>query len=255
MRTIILFLTHSWSSNIKHRFDKLYKELDSSYKLVPLIQTPNNLHDLESDSDFYYFDTKSLSTLGYKPIAKSIVPGSTHFPILQYFRDFSAYDFYWKIEYDIFFTGNWSVFFNYYSTTKSDFITSNIHKYPYDPFWIWWNSLITNHEIPMRNRLCSFNPICRFSNRSLRFLDSELKKGNCGHDEVLLPTLLYINKFTLLDIGKNSDKEFLLPNHKSFITKGERYTSEYQSGSMRYRPLISIEEMTDKNILYHPFKD
>lgn len=202
----------------------------------------------------YIFDKSCLVNLGYRSLADDIVPGSSHFPVLQFFKEFPNYSYYWSVEYDVFFKGDWATFFLYFESIERDFVTSLIHKYPYNPFWTWWNYLEAPNQIPKKRRLSSFNPIYRLSNKAICFVDRELRNGVCGHDEVVLPTILNTAGYTLLDLGMNREKSFCVKNHKSFIVSGRRYSSEYQTGSMRYRPCVIDEEMVVKNVLYHPCK-
>lgn len=153
------------------------------------------------------------------------------------------------------FTGNWSVLFSNFSNSTSDFLSCHIEKYNsksnYD--WVWWNCIGLCQEQAQRIDclLKSFNPVCRFSNRALAFLDEAFKQKNSGHYEVLPVTLLYNNGYVIEDIGGNG--EFVKNKTEFFYT----VSAGINSGSMRPYPNYSREEIEEfklKNKLLHPVK-
>ena len=54
------------------------------------------------------FTSEILHGMGYQPIAATIVPGSNHFPLLKFYLENPGYDYYWVVEDDVFFTGEWT---------------------------------------------------------------------------------------------------------------------------------------------------
>jgi len=55
----------------------------------------------------YIFTDDILYDLNYLPISNSLMPGSNHFPLLKFFTDNPQFDFYWYIESDVVFNGDW----------------------------------------------------------------------------------------------------------------------------------------------------
>src|ERR1051325_8088813 len=55
----------------------------------------------------YIVTDSSLASLNYRRIADAVVPGSAHFPLLQFFLDNPNYRYYWQVEYDVRFSGDW----------------------------------------------------------------------------------------------------------------------------------------------------
>src|SRR5690606_19415315 len=86
----------------------------------------------------------------------------------------------------------------------------------------------------------SFNPVYRLSNRAAKFLDLSLKGGYSGHHEVLMPTLLFKNGFTLADLGD-------VDNH---VTPCLSLCTLH---TMRWKPVF-LRPGSRKNTLYHPVK-
>ncbi len=204
-----------------------------------------------SMQDPYLFTNESLLAMNYTPIVMNIIPGSNHFPLLQYFHDFPDYAYYWVIEDDMRFTGDWKYFFDSFNLYDHDLITSHIRWFKHEPWWNWWQSLShTELDIPLKKRLRSFNPIYRISRRALNFIHRALSQKWMGHHEVLFPTLLYHNQYKLMDFGGKGD----------FVPRGNKnkfYTwiskRGVQVGTLRYRPVLSVPG-NERNKLYHPVK-
>jgi hypothetical protein len=202
----------------------------------------------------YVFTDEILVALDYTPINNALIPGSNHFPVLQYFREFPGYDYYWIIEDDVRFTGEWKDLFSHFNAYDHDFITSHIRRFDDEPDWPWWISLSHNGQnIPRRDLLRSFNPIYRLSRRALNFIHDALTQKWIGHHEVLLPTLLNRNHYTLLDFGGEGD--FVASgNANKFYTSGQLdRTGSMREGTMRFRPAWTTPG-DQKNKLYHPIK-
>ena len=202
--------------------------------------------------ELYLFSNESLSKMNYPMTGPSFFPGHVAYPLLQFFRDNPDFDYYWLIEYDVRFAGDWRFFFDSFKDTKQDFLTCRIRRHADEPGWWWWWLHHPRKSIPLSERLSCFNPICRLSNASLSFLHQSLSDGWCGHNEVLFPTLLHHNGFTIMDIGGKG--RFTPPSMKDKF-----YTTQFNSdgapdcGTMRYRPSF-WRVGQEKNKLYHPVK-
>ena len=255
MRGARLFVAHVWSVEIEQEFRKLslcsdnadcWLLLDSKLSRANAIVARYPLHHL--------FNQESLAALPYEKMATEGLIGNGHLPLLEFFRKHPEYDFYWFIEYDVRYTGEWSAFFARFDFTGHDFTTAHIRRFAEEPFWWWWRSL--GHptiRLSRLGRLRSFNVIYRISKGALEFLDRVLQSGWRGHHEVLIPTLLYHNRFKLLDFG----------GHGSFVEAGSinsvHTSSDSKSGDLnppgtiRYRP-VRATVGSKKNMLYHPVK-
>ena len=196
----------------------------------------------------YSFTDSVLVELGYSPICDSLVPGNNHFPILKFFLDNPSYDYYWCIEDDVFFNGEWKYFFSkVIDNIQYDLISSYVRSYTYptsNPNWPWWTSITKNGSKALNEAdlMVSFNPIYSLSNRAIRFLDKALKSGWKGHHEVLIPTLLKNNKFILKDFG--GDGPFIEDGFNDMFYKNETHL---------WRPVFE-EPGKLLNKIYHPVK-
>ncbi|MBL7699005.1 MAG: hypothetical protein JNK79_12650 [Chitinophagaceae bacterium] len=187
------------------------------------------------------FTDSVLKDLQYKPIRTRLVPGSNHFPVLQFFLTNKQYQYYWCIEDDVEFNGKWADLIDAVSTVDYDFITSHIRRYSDIPDWFWWDSYrVPGEDFDSDNLISSFNPIYRISNRALAYVDANLKNGFRGHHEVLLPTMLKRGGYSIADFSTEANN--ITPN-LSFCTLK----------TMRWLPVFLFIG-NNKNKLYHPVK-
>lgn len=188
------------------------------------------------------FTDDILHNIGYTPIENTLVPGSNHFPVLQFYLDHTQYSYYWSIEDDVVFNGDWKKFFNKVSIQEFDFITSHVRRYSDLPDWWWWDSLKQPQEdFDKAELINSFNPIYRISNKALNYIHNCLINGYSGHHEALIVTLLNRSGFKIADFSDT----------KNEITPTLSYCS---LKTMRWKPVFLFIGFK-KNQLYHPVKE
>ena len=198
---------------------------------------------LQNIENLFVFTLDVLNELGYTPIEKGkLVPGSNHFPLLKFYKENQGYDYYWLVEDDVRFSGEWKEFFDSFASCTSDFLSSVIETKAENPNWYWWSCLKTGNEAIAVDRLLrSFNPIYRLSSQALACIDDHLRKDWIGHHEVLLPTLLYNKGFLLEDFGG-----------EGIFGRPENNAKFYDDTSMRRAPVVPDDR---KNYLFHPVKE
>jgi predicted SAM-dependent methyltransferase len=251
---VFLFLSHCASARIAREYENIRRAITgigNSFFLYHnrCSEAPPGL----PEHGLYLFSDESLSKLNYPMIGPSLLPGHAGFPVLQFFHAHPDFDYYWVIEYDVKFSGDWRFFFDSFKDTKQDFLTCHIRDHVDEPDFPFWWLHHPRKSIPFSERLRSFNPIYRLSNASLSFLHHSLSDGWCGHFEVLYPTLLHHNGFAIMDIGGKG--RFTPPGMKDyFYTESECSSNgELDRGTMRYRPSF-WKVGQEKNKLYHPVK-
>jgi hypothetical protein len=177
-----------------------------------------------------------------------------HFFILHFYLCHPEYDYYWIIEFDVRYTGEWGSLLNSFGAFDHDLITSHIRRITEEPDMFWWTSFQhPSKTIERANYVRSFNVIYRISNRALSFIHHAQQDGWKGHQEVLIPTLLDTSGYTLLDFGGNG--EFALPHLRNrFYTSGStRDGVENPFCTMRWRPSRRRAGI-HRNKIYHPVK-
>lgn len=244
-KEVILLLSNKSDESIIQNFKDICKATKNFADCVFVyhhqgIQLPECIKEL----NHYIFTDQIFDEVPYIPLVKgSIIPGCDHFPYLKFYLEFPDYDYYWNIEDDVRFQGDWAVLFDAFRADQSDFLTTYINTYNEEPEWCWWNAF--GHtgidSIELKDRMKSFNPLRRLSNRAMATLHKYMSNGWYGHQEVLMPTLFKKEGYTLTDFG----------GHGSFVPAGyeDRF---YNDDSMSYLPI----EFGDKqNFIYHPVKE
>lgn len=245
MKQAVLYLTNKsneWTLSAFHALEQSLQGVADVYYAYHQqgVVLPVSLQNIENQ---FVFTSDILSELGYTPIEEGkLVPGSNHFPLLKFFKENQGYDYYWLVEDDVRFSGEWKEFFGSFASCTSDFLSSGIETKAENPNWYWWTSLKTgNAVIAEEKQMKSFNPIYRLSSQALACVDAHLRKGWMGHHEVLLPTLLYNKGFLLEDFGGEG----------SFVRQ-ENKSKFYDLTSMRIAPVLPDDR---KNYLFHPVKE
>jgi hypothetical protein len=255
-KNVFLFLTDKESDGTFNNFRNFHaatRELGETYMLFH--QKEGALPERLKDKTIFPFTYETLMEMKYLPIGANMVPGSNHFPLLKFFQHHPEFDQYWLIEDDVRFTGDWSSFFIHFSKADHDFLSTHLRHYEQEPQWAWWASLWhPNETFAPGRRIRSFNPIYRISRRGLEFIHTALLAYWIGHHEVLLPTLLYHNGFSIADIGGNGP--FVLQGHENlfYTSDGSGAEGLLSTGTMRFRPSWDGPGM-EKNKLYHPVKE
>lgn len=245
MKQAVLYLTsksNEWTLSTFHALEQSLQGMADVYfayhqqgDVLPV--------SLQNIENLFVFTSDVLNELGYTPIEKGkLVPGSNHFPLLKFFKENQCYDYYWLVEDDVRFSGDWKDFFDSFASSTSDFLSSVIETKAENPTWYWWTSLKTGNEVIAEEKLLkSFNPIYRLSSQALVCIDAHLRIGWMGHYEVLLPTLLYNKGFLLEDFG--GEGTFVRPENNAKF---------YDDTSMRIAPVLPDDR---KNYLFHPVKE
>jgi hypothetical protein len=237
-----LIITQNPSKHVLKLYYKIKNAVAGNGDVILLYHNNNNRQpSLPEDVKVVTFTDDVLKNLGYKPIRTRLLPGSNHFPVLQFFLTQPQYEYYWCIEDDVAFNGRWEEMFDAVSSLHYDFIASHIRRHCDIPDWFWWDSYRgPGEDFDPDSLLSSFNPIYRISNKALAFIDLHLKKGYRGHHEVLIPTLLSRSGYSIADFS--SEANHVTP-HLSFCTLK----------TMRWIPVVLFVG-NSKNKLYHPVK-
>lgn len=255
IRSVVVLLTKNISSSLIKNYDRIKEGFGERGDVVVLF------HDKDEDGQqipatdnviLYRFTSENLHKLQYTPIADTLVPGSNHFPLLFYFAR-NKYNYYWCIEDDVRFNGDWVDFFQAFDTYRHDFLSAHMETFNKNPGWFWWDTL-THPVLKIYNnqKIRSFNPVYRLSYEALEFIHLMLVNKWMGHHEVLLPTLLLLNNFSMLDFGGTG--EFTPEAFTNKFYKDDGNDIARSTCSFRFRPIFnSVGEETNK--LYHPVKE
>lgn len=250
MLQILLFLTHRLDDHILDRFDNIAIPSGFDRRLLVDAAAAGSC----GQRNTFPFQFSELIKTGYRPIAAGVIPGSNHFPVLEFCHAFPRYDYIWVMEYDVAFTGDWRTFFSAIQS-RADLLSAFPRTFADEPDWYWWSTL----HIPGRNRsrpakryrassrpvapMATFNPIYRVSRRAAAYLRGRFLEGCIGHHEVAMPTLLNLAGMSVEDLGTAP---------AGCGVAGRWYTRE----TFRYvAPGHPLPVPRLHNMLYHPVKD
>jgi hypothetical protein len=264
-RLAILWITHLWSPELEAAFEDLLRMRNSSDHDVDVwllldASTPGANTLTARYKRHHLFDETRLFNLPYARIpGRPRIPGRSllhhaHFPLLDFYHSHPEYDYFWAIEYDVRYTGQWNQFFASFEDFDHDLITAHIRRYAEEYRWNWWRSLQhPSKVIPCEKYLRSWNVIYRVSRKALAYLHSAQIDGWRGHPEATFPTLLSEAGFRLLDMG--GDGEFTPPGFRN------RFYTSSATSSGRFSPFGTVRDLParsrpghSRNKLYHPIK-
>ena len=257
-KKVVLLSTHIVNEFVIQKYRKLCSDLDKGeYDIILLL----NIHDgcewnVPDDVVCFTTNCDSINALGYEPIEETLLPGSCHFPVLRFYTDVPSYKFYWFIEYDVEYTGNWLTLMKDCDESLSDydFLSCYVERFDenLNQNWPWWYR--SNHVgFTLNDCIKGFNPICRYSNEALSHIDIYQKKGYSAHSEVLITTCLYHGGFKIGDFGGIG--EFVPQGYQRRYYIPDQFGGE--KGTMRYRPIYTLGEIEQTGLqdkLFHPIK-
>lgn len=249
-KQVILLLTNKSIDPIIELYDKLLNEVGDRFDVKFLFH--NNEESVPQpilERDHFQFSNEDIyRKLGYSVLFdENFLNGNAHFPTFWFMQNNPDYDYYWLIEDDVIFTGNWNTFFDTIPD-EYDYVTAYLKYFEDEPDWHWFNFFYKgNSDIPKKEFVLvgAFSPLYRLSNKAIKYANSKYLEGYRAHFELSISTLLYNGNFKLGDFGAES--RFVMPG---FINRFYRYNETY-----RYRPeqTNNVEEMLP-NMLYHPVK-
>lgn len=236
-KTLIYFMSHIIEEKIIKRYNKIKNEMPKNYDIIWLTPSYTNKDLLnENFIDYIEFNNNLLTTKNNL----GINPGKVIEDLYNKHINLN-YDFYWIIEYDVLFNGNWNYFFNEIEQKikDADFIGAYIKKQT-NFFWMFFidNSF---YDIQLKSCLSTV----RLSNRALKTI---CKYSNKFNDktiyEMYWPTICYNNGLSLKSMSKyDNDEEF---NSELNFCRMNIYSMDFYS--------TDEQVMTEKNMLYTRIK-
>ncbi|MEI8176245.1 MAG: DUF3405 domain-containing protein [Candidatus Omnitrophota bacterium] len=205
-RTVILFSSHFISSPVTHELLKLERSCAGNYEVVFLYDNTRGDFKPAAKGKYHLFTLESIAAAGY-PLDKNVSPAENlwhhcDYPVLDYYLKNSAFDYYWKVEFDVRFVGEWSDFFDRFAHDESDFLATEIKTYHSSPRWFWWDRLTP--RVPLDRQVGCFFPVTRFSRNALQVVHQAYRSGAEGHCEVVVPTILKNAGLSINDLGDKS---------------------------------------------------
>jgi len=254
-KTLVIFQTHILNEDIISEFERIKTASGKQTSVVLFYDnTPSDFDAswFQSEGDYFLFDTETVFSFFGIDFNEGYLYGNANLPLLYYFSRYPEYQYYWLIEYDVRFTGDWPSFFNSFKASESDLLGTTLYSYQYCTDWTYWESLKPPHRQIDRDKMIrGFFPIVRYSKRACERLVNAYLEGWRGHFEVLVPTVLSMQGFSIEDIG--GDCEFTPAERRNHFYQNTPKNEALAPGTFRFQPSHSLPlELPD--MLYHPIK-
>ena len=248
-------ISHIFNRSIAREYEKIARAVEDLGEAWFIFQGERDqFQGIQPVKNLFIVSRQNMLDLGFPMIGPEIYPGSTHFPLFNFLISKHDFDHYWLIEYDVRFSGDWRYFFQECTSLQEDFLSPHLYYWQEEPAWYLWDSLTHPEKtIPLERRLRCFHPVMRISRQALQALMKTHQEGWRGHGELLIPTLLHEQGFTMADFGGTGS--FVPPGweNKFYASASPDPGGKLEKGTFRFRPSF-IRAGREKNKLYHPVK-
>lgn len=256
-RTAILFTTHVINAQVEAHFFKLRDELPKGYELF-LFHDEQRIPErkarklaggaiLSHDKDGW----KRFKRPGR--YFKEKIPGNADGLLMNAMDRLPGYDWYWYIEYDVAFSGDWRTFFAAMEESDADMLATCVMRGNSLPDWPLWKSIEVpeGEALPENERLRVLLVISRFSRRVNEVLAPVYQQGWAGHFEALFASLAARHGLRIEDIGGKG--EFVRPGNTDRFYRNTPTSNSLGPGTLVFRP--AMEKPGDEpDMLWHPVK-
>ncbi len=266
-RECIIVLTHFCNRAIADLIDRLDREAPAHFDIHLLINAGKKTFEMPAEfanlsERVFLCNNDSLMQLGYpakcSPVPGdgkpwSLNPGNTDLLMMAFYRAHPDYEYYWGLEYDVHYQGNWSVFFRYFSASRSDMIATMVCPAKYRAKYLDFYPVVdaAGSKISIADTVSAFFPIHRLSQAAISTIDRCYSQGWGGHYELAWPTILQRHNLTLEDIG--GDGPYVKPENRNTFYFCTLSTWSLSPGNFVFRPVF--QSVPDKpNTLWHPVK-
>jgi hypothetical protein len=249
----VAFFTHLFDPTIEFRYRKLKQDLGGLAQIFIMAPLGTSIPDRYLD-EAYFFDYDRLRSGAVRVIGDKLIPGNVHLVQLDFWRHRPGFDYYWFIEFDVVFTGNWTTLLTAVDNDRSDLMGAHVRSQAEEPRWPWWDTLVLpGWDAPRSDWLRAFFPVYRISANGLRAVEEHVKQGWSGHFEALLPCAMRSASLSISELGGSGR---WTPKNRRF-----RFYSSYSSdfgkslnaGTHRHRPPHSLP-LLRRNAIFHPVK-
>ena len=249
----VAFFTHVFDEAIELRYRKLKSNLDGLAQIFILAQRGTPI-PREFSGETYFFDYGGLRSEAARVIGDELIPGNTHLVALDFARHHPGFDYYWFVEYDVVFSGNWATLFMAVQDDRSDLLATHIRSVTEEPRWPWWSTLdLPGCPLPRPSWRRAFFPVYRISREGLGAVNERVKSGWSGHFEALVPCAIQTASLSISDLGGAG---ILTPEdrrHRFYSSFSSRAGESLNAGTLRHRPPHYFPRLR-KNTIFHPVK-
>ena len=204
-KILVIYAAHFINDFSLSQYYKLKNELPEGYDIVWWLDDnyDGNLIDGIEFIRFPHHTIKSVFKYWFNPMKYM----ETYYTKNESFRN---YDYYWIVEYDVYFNGNWKYFFETVDKYDEDLVCSALTMYKCDSYIEFFGEKSFYDYFDKIFK--SYISIYRISNKALKTIidynDCDIKKYLY---EVYIPTILYKKGLSFLSLNK--ERYIISDNH------------------------------------------
>jgi len=186
--------------------NKNISEMENRYNLLPSNHNFDRFILTDIKDGIKYSDSTKHHTFSFSEYIKSVsILRHTYIALVDFYLKNPNYEYYWLVEDDVVFKGDFHHFFNFYKDNKRDLIV------PYfmtdlssQNEWLKYQYNEINGPYFVKTPICGgLSIICRYSNKLLKEISSLTEKGVYGHLETFPHTVCTLNGFTIHSIKED----------------------------------------------------
>jgi hypothetical protein len=253
----IIFLAHQTDARTLAALHKLRCEMPPNMQLLPVFDTTRELCDrtlLPRDAICITFN-EVVADSPYPgkttQCRESFYPGCHDLILLWLFRRWPGFEYYWFVEYDMDYTGDWRDFFAAFLSSDSDMLATTVFRYAFRPSWPHWKQLQVEESIRRDDYIRALCCIARYSAAAFACLDAAYRSECRGHFECLIPTLLHHHGLKVEDFG--GDGEFVKSGNTNRFYLNNPGKAGLLPGSLTFAP-NDFDPSRHGPLLRHPVK-
>lgn len=265
-KTAIVVLTHFLDQNILEIFHRIRAETNEHYNVfLALNQVDTELNvPKEAESVREKLFLCNHATLLRLPYPEKCKPegwsgkrwmsvDNVDTILLSFYQEHPEYASYWGIEYDVHYQGKWGFLFDRFAGSHADLLGTMLDKASKVPIKALIPPFVDagGKPIDYNDAIAGFFPIHRLSNRFLRTLDEDYRKGWSGHYELTWGTTAKRHGLEIEDIGGNGP--YTKPHNKNVFYFNTIGRWDKSPGTFVFRPAFS-KIQPHENTLWHPLK-
>jgi len=263
----IVITTHFLNDEMISMFHRLQSEAPAVYDVFLAVNKGKADLSIPDVSDeikdrLFIFNEASLMSLPYPVKCRpegwsgkgwTLNPGNTDLIILAFFLNNPEYDYYWGIEYDVHYEGNWGFFFSRFEGSDADVLGTTLYQASLTPYKRLDNPIVDQNgiSVPLEATTRGFYPIFRLSHRAAMALDTAYRAGWGGHYEMTWATIAKLHGYVIEDIG--GDGPYVRPCNKNAFYFNKKSTHTLSPGTFVFKPVFANVSRRE-NTLWHPVK-
>jgi hypothetical protein len=252
----VLYITHFVDETVETEFRKLHADLRERADALVLFNTPDRARvpeRLEALPNFVTIESELMKLPFVEKLKLDLHGYNMDLPVIAFFQANPHYQYYWVIEYDVRFSGDWRRLLEGFEASEADLLCTNLYRFSVNPTWHRRYPAMppAGQSVRDEERVHAFLPIYRISAGALTRLVEAYKEGWSGLYEATVPTILERAGYTLEDFG--GDGEFVRQGNRNKYYLSSHRTQSMSPGTFVFRPVF-LSPGRRPNTLWHPVK-